>query len=210
MTTTALLLISTGCAHCPQVLEALSSLLKQGQLARLEVINIAVDTASATALGVRSVPWMRIGDFELEGLHSETELLEWVQRANRGEGYGAYFSELLETGQLDRVLDLVERRPEKLPDLIELLAPADTPMAVRIGIGAVVEEFAGSPTLEAAIQPLRDLIEAEDPRTRADACYYLALTGDEQARAKIKPLLEDASQEVREIARESLAQLARD
>ena len=64
----ALLLIATGCNHCPAVLEGLSRLLKQGRIGRLDVVNLAVHPETGQALGVRSVPWTRIGPFELEGL----------------------------------------------------------------------------------------------------------------------------------------------
>ncbi len=203
----ALLLISTGCTHCPVVFEALSSLLKEGRLGRLEVVNIAVQTDTAEALGVRSVPWMRIGEYDLEGLHSKKELLEWVGMAELPEGYGVYLSKLLESGDLEWVLDLIRQYPEKLPNLVELLASPDTSMTVRIGIGAVFEEYSGSELLAGAFRPLTGLIHSKDPHTRVDACYYLALTGHTAAVPLIEPLLQDENPEVRETARESLDML---
>jgi len=207
MSTNALLLISTGCAHCPQVLKILSSLLKEGRLGRLEVINIAVQGVLAEAPGVRSVPWLRIGDFELQGLHSKAELLHWVEMAERREGYGLYLARLLEGGDLNQVLDLVRRHPEMLPDLVQSLASPDTPMSVRIGIGAIFEEYAGSELLDATLSPLTGLIGSEDSRMRADACHCLALTGHTSAVSLLTPLLQDPSPEVREIVRESLEML---
>ena len=93
----ALLLIATGCAHCPTVLDGLCKLLKQGRLGRLEVINIAARPDYAQSIGVRSVPWTRIGPFELEGAQNPSALAEWAERAATGTGLGPYYSHLLES-----------------------------------------------------------------------------------------------------------------
>lgn len=82
----ALLLIAPGCAHCPVVLEGLSLLVKQGNIGRLEVVNIVSHPEIASELGVRSVPWFRIGNFELEGSHTPEELRIWAERASQTDG----------------------------------------------------------------------------------------------------------------------------
>ena len=60
----ALLLVSTGCSHCGRMLSTLSELLEQGELGRLEVYNIAVNNGPPEARGIRSVPWLRLGELE--------------------------------------------------------------------------------------------------------------------------------------------------
>ena len=80
---------------------------------------------------------------------------------------------------------------------VGLIASLDTPMAARIGVGAVLEELAGSPSLRATIEPLRQLLRADAPQIRADACHYLGLTGDRRIIADIEPLLDDPDPEVR-------------
>ena len=42
---------------------------------------------------------------------------------------------------------------------------------------------------------------------RGDACHYLSLTGRQELVPEIEKLLQDDSEEVREIARESLEEL---
>ena len=49
----ALLLIATGCPHCPTVLAGVGDLVKQGKIGRLEVVNIVTHPEVAQALGVR-------------------------------------------------------------------------------------------------------------------------------------------------------------
>ena len=200
----ALLFIAPGCAHCPAVLAALAELLKRGELGRLEVINIAVHPRAAEARGVRSVPWIRIGDIELEGAHTPGELTLWAQRAQSEQGFGRYLGDLLETGRMDRVTRLVSEDPRRLRALIGLIASLDTPMAARIGVGAVLEELAGSASLQATIEPLRQLLHASAPQIRADACHYLGLTGDPSVAPDVESLLDDPNAEVRDIARETL------
>lgn len=204
----ALLLIAPGCVHCPAVLESLATLIKQGKLGRLEVVDSSVHPEMAQALGVRSVPWTRIGDIELEGVHSPRELALWTQRAASPEGYGLYLNELLANGQLDRVSGLIRQAPRRLPILIGLLGSLKTPMAVRIGVGAVIEDLAGSDMLQSAVAPLRELLSAAEPQIRADACHYLGLCDNPEVVQAITPLLDDPNIEVREIARETLAVLA--
>jgi hypothetical protein len=200
----ALLLIAPGCAHCPAVLAALAELVKRGELGRLEVTNIAVHPDAAEARGVRSVPWIRIGAIELEGAHTPGELALWAQRAQSEQGFGQYLGDLLATGRMDSVTRLVTEDPRRLRALIGLIASLDTPMAARIGVGAVLEDLAGSASLQAAIAPLRQLLRAEAPQIRADACHYLGLTGDPGVAPDVEPLLDDPDAEVREIARETL------
>lgn len=202
--TKAIMLLAPGCAHCPKVLESLCRLVKSGQLAGLEVINIAEQPEVAEQLGTRSVPWTRIGPFELEGLHSPKELAAWTTHANQGTGMAEYLSDLLVTGKLPKAIDLIETQPTYLADLLSLIASLDTPMAVRIGIGAILEEYQGSETLSAQIPTLAELTLAAEPQIRADACHYLGLTGSTEARTFITSLLQDTDAEVREIASESL------
>lgn len=202
--TDAELLIASDCPHCPAVLEALGRLLKEGLIGRLLVTNIAVHPAAATAAGTRSVPWMRIGPFELTGTHTPAELREWAQYAASGSGMNAYLAYLLEQHQLGRSVELVRQDPPLLHDLLPLLGDLQTPMAVRIGIGALFEELQDSGLLSDIVDELGALTRAAEPQVRADACHYLGLTGSRAAADYVHPLLNDADAEVREIASETL------
>jgi thioredoxin-like negative regulator of GroEL len=99
----ALLLLTSTCPYCPTVLAALSDLVKSGDIGRLEVVNIGAHPEIAQQYGVRTVPWVRIGPFELEGLRSPAELKQWVERAGTPEGLAEYFHELLKEGALLKV-----------------------------------------------------------------------------------------------------------
>ena len=203
----ALLFIAPGCAHCPTVLAGAGELLKQGLLGRLEVINIAAHPRRAETLGVRSVPWLRLGEFVLEGLHGPAELRRWAQLAGTGEGLAEYFSEQLKGGRLSRVATMVSEQPERLSALLHLAEDARTELPVRIGVSAVIEDLAGSAALLAQLPALKRLAASEDPRVRADACHFLALTRHAKALPPLETLAGDKERSVSDIATECLAEL---
>lgn len=200
----ALLLIAPGCAHCPVVLEGLSRLLKAGKLGRLEVINIAAHPQAAQAAGTRSVPWCRIGPFELAGAHSPAELERWAQQAQQGTGLGDYYSHLLQTQRPHKVSTLVAEYPDSLGELLAMLPDSETPMAVRIGIGVVLEDLQNTQLLQRFLPQLEQLSRDAGANIRADAAHYLGLTGSPGARERLRQLLDDDHPDVREIAAESL------
>lgn len=205
-----LLLLAPGCAHCPVVLEGLTRLVKDGRLGRLEVVNVAAYPEAAAAVGARSVPWARIGPFELEGTYSPAELRHWTEHAAAGTGMGDYLAHLLETQRLPRAVAAVRAAPARLLDLVDLLGSPETPMGARIGIGALIEEMEGTDALRAAVPALAALTASPEPNVRADACHYLALAGSPEAIPAVAALLDDPQPDVREIAAESLALLGAD
>lgn len=204
----ALLLVASGCPHCPAVLQALGELVKAGTIGRLEVVNIGARPDIAQQLGVRSVPWVRLGPFELEGLHSLAELEHWSERAGTAQGLAEYFAELFKTGKIRKAIRLIADDESRLDVLLLLLSDNETELQVRIGIGALLEEFEGEPRLTRLIEGLGRLTAHDNPRIRSDACHFLALTRDPDALPLIRPLLSDPDDQVREVARDSLEHIA--
>ncbi len=203
----ALLLLTTRCPHCPTVLQELAELVKEGIIGRLEAVNIAARPDIAAEHGVRSVPWIRLGEFELQGLYSATELRHWAERAGSAQGMADYYADLLKQGQLPAVLHAVQKNPCRLSTLLLLAEAPDTELTVRIGVSAVVEHFADSETLRAQLPGLFELGRHSNPRVRADACHFLALTRSPDALAALQDLSEDPERAVRDVARDSLEEL---
>lgn len=203
----ALLLIATGCQHCPSVMKSLTELLKEGQLSRLEIVNIAEDPERAQQLNVRSVPWVKLGEYELLGLKSKTVLLQWIEKSQDPENLAEYFEELMTSGELSKVQQWIEDRPESIQGLFDIMTNEKSSLSARIGVGAIMEEFAGSKLLKSQISTLSTLCQHASAQVRNDACYYLSLTQSPQAAAQIQPLLNDENAEVRETAEDALAEL---
>ncbi len=200
----ALLLLSSHCPHCPVVLAGLAELVKRGVVGRLEAVNIEIHLERAAELGVRSVPWLRLGPFELQGALSVGELERWAQRGMDADGMAEAFHDLLKSGAASQVLRLVAQDPARLAALLPIVANPEASLNVRLGAGMVFEEYAGSRALRALTDRLGGLTRSEDPRVRADAAHILGLGRDPGARRHLETLLEDMDPEVREIARESL------
>ena len=203
------LMIATGCAHCPVVLSGLSELLKKGRIGRLAVTNIAAHPEDAEARGIRGVPWIRIGPFELNGAHSQGELADWAARAATADGVRGYLEQGLETGQLAAVTSACRNSPAMLPQLVRLAGDLDTPFAVRIGVGAVLEDLATEGLLVGLVDDFAALAASPLAQVRADAAHFLGLSDSPEAEPHLRRLADDADREVREIATESLAVLDR-
>ena len=202
------LLIATGCAHCPVVLEGLSTLIKEGVISSLRVTNIVNLPERAQELGVRSVPWLQLGPFTLQGLHSPAELREWAERAGSMEGMSIYLHDQLKQGNLDAMEALLSAQPAWLDALIPLLEQEDTDMKVRIGVDALLETLAASTDLGKLIDELGRLSQHERQSLRSDATHYLSLTRSPAAIPFLEARLQDESAEVRDIAKEGLAELS--
>jgi hypothetical protein len=201
----ALLLVAPGCPHCAAVLEGLGTLIKEGALGRLEVVNIAVRPALARELGVRAVPWMRIGPFELSGLHTAAELRHWADLAGREDGMTHYLADLLASGRRAQVALRVQQDPGLLPRLVDLLGDPGSGLSVRIGVMATLEELRESGgRLEGLVDSLAPLTRHQEPRIRADACHALSLTGAPGVLNLIRPCLDDRDPEVRETAADAI------
>lgn len=201
------MLLGTHCPHCPSVLGSLSELVKQGVIARLEVVNLEQRPETGRELGVRSVPWVRIGLFEFSGLHSKAELQSWAEQAGTEQGMTKYFEQLLGDGEVMRVLGMISNDHGLLHALIGLVSDADAKINARIGAGVIMEDYEGKPELLALIPELGELTRHADARVRSDACHYLSLTHDDSVKRYIEPLLDDEHEDVREVAEESLAEL---
>ncbi len=200
----ALLLISTHCPHCPAMLAALSDLVKQGIIGRLEAVNLEQHPEVGQSLGVRSVPWVRLGRIALAGVHTKGELSEWAAKADSEEGMADYFHVLLREGQLPRVQDMIESDPALLSAVLPIVGNVEASLNVRLGSGVLFENFEGTDTLRALVPQLGALSQHDDARVRADACHYLGLSRDAAARAWLDARLSDEDADVREIATESL------
>lgn len=203
----ALLLISTTCPHCPAMLSSLADLVKQGVIGRLEAVNLEQHPEIGQTLGVRSVPWLRLGRIELAGMHSKAELAEWANKADSDAGMADYFHMLLKEGQLPRAQAMIEADPTLLAAVLPIVGNIEASLNVRLGAGVLLENFAGTDTLQALLPRLGELSQHADARVRADACHYLGLTGNPAARPWLEARRDDDDADVREIAAESLEKL---
>lgn len=209
--TEAKLLISPGCPHCATMMSLLGELLKEGKIARLLMINIAEQPEVAAKHNVRSVPWLKLGELEFTGAHTRAELENAIDMSVSDDGQQRFLFDQLKNGQLDDVTELVSRDKSLLPDLIALLKGKEVPMSVRIGVSAILEGFQQeSSALNDILPDLLELSESADETTRADACHFLSLLDSDAAHERLQQCINDESAMVREIAEESITDMAGD
>lgn len=202
----ALLLMTGGCPHCPAALQALTVLLKEGAIGRLQVVNVALHIEEAEARGVQSVPWIQIGPFEVEGAASPAKLRELAHGVNDDAVFDAWLLETLKAGKRQKFEALVRNEPRRIHALARLMKNPEASMAIRLGIGAILEELQGTGLTEPLVPELGGMLKSEDRLLRADACHFLTLVGTEAIRPYMLASLDDADPEIREMAEEWLAE----
>jgi hypothetical protein len=202
-----LMLMGSHCIYCAPMKIILSDLKARGSISKLEIFDIEDKPELAADLGVRSVPWLQIGPFELQGSRTRKELELWLSRASSFEGVSEYFSEVLAEGKIDYANKLIKRHPDTLSNIIDLMADADAKINVRLGVGVIIEELAESEVFKVVVPKLIEYLSHSDARVRGDACHYLSLTKDRSYVTVIKKMLVDESDEVKEIAQDSLEDL---
>lgn len=205
---TAELLIAPGCSHCPVVLDALTTLLKKGRIAKLIITNIHEVPERAQQLGVRSVPWLQLGPFTLTGQYSLGELTEWAEQAGSLEGMSRYINEALKQGKLAEVESLLKKQPQWLSALIPLIENEETDIKTRFGIDALIETLAVDTDLGPLITEFGKLSASDRQALRTDATHYLSLTHHKDAVPFLEARLNDENEDIREIARDGLNEIS--
>ena len=200
----AILFTSKQCPHCPSVKKILMELNQSGELAQLDIYDIAEDHELVEQYKVRSVPWFKISELEFQGLHTAGELRYWVEKANTEEGVLRYLTDNLNEGRLSTVEKLIKQHHDYLTIALRILEDVTAPIQVRIGLGAVLEDLAGTPLMDSLLPALEKLTEHKDHRVRGDACHYLGFIKNAKSKEALKRCLDDEHPEVREIAQDSL------
>lgn len=203
----AKLLIAPGCAHCPTVLQHLSTLLKENAIGKLEVINIHQHPEIAQQLNVRSVPWLQLGQFTLNGAHSLGELRNYLELANSQEGISQYITQQLSDGNLSGLLTDIQHHPQWIIAVIELLKDDDTSMQVRLGIDSLIESLAGTDALREHVHELGQLSNSVHVSRLADIIHYLGLTQSKDAVPFIKKHSEHENPDIRETCQDALEEI---
>ncbi len=207
---TATMLLTTTCPHCPTVLAGLMPLIKSGELSNLTIINLTEQPDAAEIYNSRTVPWVQytfpLGQFEFEGLHSESELQEWCKKAKTLEGISQYCFMLLDQGKIKQLTTIINDYPDWLHAMLLLVEDVDTSLTIRVGISAIFESL-DAKQFEPIYEALLMMTKNNLARIRSDACFYLSLTKNKDAITTLKNCLLDENKEVKEIAAESIEEL---
>ena len=120
-----------------------------------------------------------------------------------------YIEHLLRQGGYKQAAAFIDADTQRLKPLLSFVADPGANLEVRLGVSALLEAHANSPSLQNLLPQLAELTRHADYRVRADACHLLGLTGSAAARAHVEACLNDAHEDVREIAKEAMEALAK-
>ena len=200
----ALLLTTPGCAHCAALKKILDKLVNEDKIDQLDVVDVTKQPDIAGQYGVKSVPWLQLGDFQFQGSMTEKELRQWVDDLSAPDDNSHYIKHLLTNGELNTVIQMVRDGKQDIMDLLPLVQEADLDYKVRLGISAVFEELEGDDRLKNIVDDLGELAGHESPRVRSDTAHFLVLTHSDNAIPYLQQLAKDENNEVREIAGDAL------
>lgn len=200
----ALLLTSSHCPHCHVMKTLLEPFYSGSCTNNLKIVNIEQEPDIAQSHQVRSVPWLKIGMFEFDGVLDREDLSHWLSAPAQENNVSRYLEYLLLNGKLIKAIAWLNKYRVGLDSVLSLLAKDDIKLNVRIGIGAILEEYEGQPELIDLVPELGKLVSHHNPTIRADVCHYLMLSHSEPALAMITMLLDDENAQVRANAHDSI------
>ena len=123
---------------------------------------------------------------------------------NDDKVFDAWLLEMLKVGKRRKFEALVKQEPQRIHALARMMRNPEASMAIRLGIGAILEEFQGTGLGEPLVPELVEMLASDDRLLRADACHFLTLIGTEAIRPHMLACIDDADPEIREMAEEWL------
>jgi hypothetical protein len=204
----ARLLVSSHCPHCHALETLLRERMAKGVLGQLDIINVEQHPEVAQCYGVRSVPWLQLGDFIFDEALTPADLDGWIAHVNEGSGQPRYITYLLQHGKLAKAIEWIEQGKVSLKAVVPMLADTEAKMNVRIGLGAIVEHFEATAAIREIVPDLIALLDEANPAVRTDACHYLSLTHSREVIVPLQEMLDDEDEQVRQVAKESLEELS--
>ncbi len=110
-------------------------------------------------------------------------------------------------GFLDNIIALFRQDANVYPFIADMLGSES--IRVRLGTMALVEELVKEhrPDLQASVPGLIGLLRHENPTIRGDAASMLGIIKDKAAERALQESLKDGNPEVREAARDALAEM---
>ncbi len=201
------LFVMPGCPICPQMERLFRQMKEEGQLDELDIVDISQHPERAQELGIRSAPSYLVNGVLFSGLKQRGEIEQLLQQNGSGK-WRSLLSEELAEGGMERAREAVLEQEAAREALFDLLDDPETPLVVRIGLSAIIEELAERGLLEAHEPRLLQLARHEDERIALDALYYLSMLHTPQATETLSRIAADENHPLRQQARELLEEQA--
>ena len=201
------LFVMPGCPVCPQMERLFEQLKQDGQIDELEVIDITRSPERASALGVRSAPSYLVNGALFSGLKTRKDIEDLLQQSTGGK-WRSLLSEELSEGGMEAAREAVLKEQAAREALFDLLEDPETPLVVRIGLSAIIEELAEQGSLEPYLPRLLALLDNPDQRIALDGLYYLSMLQAPEAVQALSQIADDDRHPLQQQARELLQEQA--
>lgn len=201
------LFVMPGCPICPQMERLFTQLRDEGLLGELEIIDISQHPDRARELGIRSAPSYLVNGVLFSGLKQRGEIEQLLEQNEAGK-WRSLLSEELAEGGMERAREAVLEEEAAREALFDLLEDPETPLVVRIGLSAIIEELAERGLLEEHEPRLLQLAGHEDERIALDGLYYLSMLHTPNATETLTRIAADEEHPLRQQARELIEEQA--
>ncbi|MBI5583867.1 MAG: thioredoxin family protein [Deltaproteobacteria bacterium] len=203
---TITVLITPSCPFCPRMVELAHKLAAAGANIRTRVVDILLFPEWAERYQPRAAPTTVLGEeVFLTGMHSETELAEWLVRISSEDFLlSLYRNDLLEK-RLDEAVERLRLHPENLPLAARLLEAEE--FGIKLGAMALFEELidAESDLQGGILEALAPLLTGSPDQVTGDAAFLISRVRDPRKKALLQGLQNHHNPEIAEIAREGLS-----
>lgn len=196
-----------GCSICTVMKKMLEQLLTRQKIKHFLVTDISKSPEIVEKTGVKSVPWIELGQWVFIGQQTEGEILHWLGKRVDQQGIEDYFTWQMRRGQLNAAEISLKLHPDMLHNLLDLMSRQETGLPTRIGIMALLEGFQGRDELKKLYPQISTGLQHEDARIRVDFCQILVLSGHEHCRTDLLLLTQDEHPEVQETATDALIEM---
>ena len=200
-----LVLIASGCPHCPRAVQAANRLSAASPSVTTTVVDVQRFGDLAESLGARSVPMTIIDDgLVIQGVTSANELLAKVLSRGTDEYEQAVFGSLLDVGRFDAAAETVLKTDHGVARFLHAWCRSATSsrMAMMMVVERVLE--ADPAALNPAVDGLIESLASEAAALRGDTADLLGQIGVPRGIEALRPLLDDPNPDVAEIAAEAL------
>ncbi|AEA47664.1 thioredoxin family protein [Archaeoglobus veneficus] len=199
--------VAPFCPHCAKVVEIANKMAIANPDIKVRIVDVSVLPDLGGKYGVTSAPTVIInGEIKLVGELSENELVEWVAKANKDYKLD-YIVTLLREGRIDEVREMVERNPEDLDVLGDVLKQPE--IMARVGAMVLLERlFREDPEKVRAVkEKIMKLLQSEDSTVLQDAAFILGKIGEKKDISALESLLKSEDSDVREAAKEAIEEI---
>jgi glutaredoxin len=199
--------VSPHCPHCPLAVNLIAPLAYESPRITVTIIDGTLFPELAARDGIRSAPTILLDDaFRWTGVPPLDELLQALRERDPTQLSADSLKDMLKDGDAGRLAAMILKCGRVFPGFQHLIDHPE--WSVRLGAVVLLEELSESNRELARmhVEPVWQRFASLDPSVKGDVVYVSGLAGPLEWIPKLEALLlENPSEEMREVANEALA-----